>query len=205
MPSRPPTRRLLAGCRHRPSWLVTPATSATSVSSVANRASSTIPSVMPAASTTGSGTTNFVPLWTSATNLGNSVVFQSGSGGTAKIGVNTTTPATTLDVKGAGTIRGTLALPATGAATAAGGNKSQPLNLTASAFNSSTKAVANETFQWAAEPAGNNTAAPSATLNLLFGAGTAAPSETGVRISNKGVFTFAAGQTFPGAGTIMGV
>jgi len=185
--------------------LATLATSATIVDSAGNSASSTSRSVMPAASTTGSGTTNFVPLWTSATNLGNSVVFQSGSGSTAKIGVNTTTPATTLDVKGAGTIRGTLVLPATAAATATGGKKSQPLNLSASAFNSGTQAVANETFQWVAEPAGNNTAAPSATLNLLFGAGAAAPSETGVRISNKGVFTFAAGQTFPGAGTIIGV
>ncbi len=48
-----------------------------------------------------------------------------------KIGVNTRAPATTLDVKGAATIRGILNLPATGAATAAGAN-SQPLNLAAS-------------------------------------------------------------------------
>jgi hypothetical protein len=46
----------------------------------------------------GSGTTNFVPLWTSSTNLGNSVMFQSGSGSIAKIGVNTKTPANTLQV-----------------------------------------------------------------------------------------------------------
>jgi hypothetical protein len=46
----------------------------------------------------GSGTTNFVPLWTSSTNLGNSVMFQSGSGATAKIGINTKTPANTLQV-----------------------------------------------------------------------------------------------------------
>jgi hypothetical protein len=46
----------------------------------------------------GSGTTNFVPLWTSSTNLGNSVMFQSGSGSTAKIGINSTAPANTLQV-----------------------------------------------------------------------------------------------------------
>ena len=40
-----------------------------------------------------------------------------------------------LDVKGAGTIRGVLALPATAVATAAKGASSQPLNLVASAFN----------------------------------------------------------------------
>jgi hypothetical protein len=35
-----------------------------------------------------------------------SVLFQSGTGATAKIGINTTTPATALDVKSTGTIRG---------------------------------------------------------------------------------------------------
>ncbi len=57
------------------------------------------------------------------------------------------------------------------------------------------------------EPAGNNTAAPSATLNLLFGTNGATPSETGLSINNHGVIKFAAGQTFPGSsgGTITGV
>jgi hypothetical protein len=58
----------------------------------------------------------------------------------------------------------------------------------------------NQTFQFVAEPAGNNTANPSGTLNLLYALGAAAPAETGLKISNKGVFTFAAGQTFPGTG-----
>jgi hypothetical protein len=64
-----------------------------------------------------------------------------------------------------------------------------------------------QTFQLQAEPAGNNTAAPSGNLSLLFGSGTAAPTETGLKINNKGVLTFAAGQTFPGTGkgTITGV
>jgi hypothetical protein len=41
----------------------------------------------------------------------------------------------------------------------------------------------------------------------LYGAGTATPAETGLKISNKGVITFATGQTFPGSGvgTITGV
>jgi len=39
----------------------------------------------------------------------------------------------------------------------------------------------------------------------LFGSGTAKPAETGLKLSNKGVFTFATGQTFPGTGTITGV
>jgi hypothetical protein len=46
---------------------------------------------------TGKGTTDYVPLWLSATKLGNSNIFQSSTG----IGIGTTTPAATLDVNGA--------------------------------------------------------------------------------------------------------
>jgi hypothetical protein len=45
---------------------------------------------------TGKGTTDYVPLWLSATKLGNSIMFQSSSG----IGIGTTSPAATLDVDG---------------------------------------------------------------------------------------------------------
>ena len=47
----------------------------------------------------GTGTTDFIPLWTSSTGkLGNSVMFQSGTGSTATVGINTTTPAQKLEV-----------------------------------------------------------------------------------------------------------
>jgi hypothetical protein len=93
-----------------------------------------------------------------------------------------------------------LTLPATGVATAAAGKNSRPEGFVASAFNSTTSTAVAQTFQLQAEPAGNNTAAASGTLNLLYGSGTAAAMETGLKISNKGVITFAAGQTFPGGG-----
>ena len=154
----------------------------------------------------GTGTADFVPLWTdSSGDLGNSVLFQSGTGSTAKIGINTTTPVSTLDVKGGSTVRGTLQLPPTGTATATAGFNSQALDWQASAFNSGTGKALNQTFQWQAEAAGNDTTTPTGTLNLLFGSGTAKPAETGLKLSNKGVFTFATGQTFPGTGTITGV
>ena len=53
----------------------------------------------------GSGTANFIPLWTGVRRLGNSIVFQSGD----SLGVGTTTPQATLDVTGNGaiTIQGT--------------------------------------------------------------------------------------------------
>jgi hypothetical protein len=44
----------------------------------------------------GSGTTDFIPLWTSSTNLGNSILFQTGG----NIGVNTKTPGAKLDTAG---------------------------------------------------------------------------------------------------------
>ncbi len=127
--------------------------------------------------------------------LGNSAAFQSGTGATAKIGINTTTPTTTLDVKGTGTVRGLFALPSVAVATATKRSNSQPIAMTASAFNSSTSAAVNGNFRWQAEPAANNTASPSATLNLLFGSGTTAPVETGLKVSSTGLFTFATGQT----------
>ena len=158
-------------------------------------------SVAPAATsnvTTNGGTVNLLPLWTTATNIQNSALAQTGSGATAKIGIGTTAPASALDVHG--TVRGAFTMPALGAATASTGKNSQPLDFLASAFNSGTSAPVQQSFIFQAEPAGNNTASPSATLNLLHATGTAVPAETGLKISAKGLLTFAPGQTFPGGG-----
>jgi hypothetical protein len=150
--------------------------------------------------TTTGGTVNALPLWTTSTNVQSSTITQTGSGPTAKIGIGTSAPSVTLDVKGAETVRGALTLPATGTATATAGKNSQPQNLVASSFNSSISTAVNQTFQWQAESAANNTSHPSGTLNLLYGLGASQPGETGLKLSNKGLFTFAPGQTFPGTG-----
>jgi hypothetical protein len=47
----------------------------------------------------------------------------------------------------------------------------------------------NQTFQLQAEPAGNDTSSPSGTLNLLYGSGTTAPVETGLKVSSTGAIT----------------
>jgi Chaperone of endosialidase len=154
---------------------------------------------------TGSGTPGFLPDFTGAATIGNSAVFQSGTSPTARIGINTSTPTTNLDVNGGAAVRGTFSLPATGTATSASGKKSEPENLAASAFNSGTGAAVTQTFQLTAEPVGNNTATPSGSLNLLFGQGVSTPAETGLKISSKGILTFATGQPFPGAGTVKSV
>jgi hypothetical protein len=126
---------------------------------------------------TGTGTTNFIPIWTNSTTLGNSRMFQ-----------NTTSV----------TIGSTLSLPASGTATSTKGFNSQPLDLIGSAFDSKTATAVGQHFRWQTEPSANDTAAPSGTLNLLYGLGGAAPAETGLKISSKGLLTFAPGQTFGG-------
>lgn len=153
----------------------------------------------------GSGKTNFIPIWTSRTNLGNSALFQMGKGNNAQVGIGTTKPASTLDVNGGSTVRGLFSLPATGTATTQGGFDSQPINLVASVFNSNTGQPVAQTFQLQAEPVGNDTSKASGSLNLLFAQGRNPPSETGLNIASNGQITFAAGQTFPGTGTITGV
>ncbi len=160
-----------------------------------------------AAAITGAGSINFIPRWTSnGSALGNSLLFQSGTGGAGKIGINTTAPAATLDVNGAIIARGALQLPSRGAATSGKGWTSQPLTFQASAFNSATKLAIAPKFQWQAESVGNNTANPAGTLNLLYSA-SGTPVETGLKIAGNGQITFAPGQTFPGTskGTVTGV
>lgn len=147
---------------------------------------------------TGSGTLNFLPMWTGttpSTTIGNSALFQTGSGPTAKIGINTTTPNATLDVHGATTVRGFLSLPSAGTATATQGFSSNAEQMTASAYNSTTKAAVSQTFSWQAEPVGNNTGSPSGKSNLLFASGTGSPAETGLSISSKGAITLTANLT----------
>jgi hypothetical protein len=145
----------------------------------ASPSASALPPATSNVTTTG-GTANKIPLFTTATNVQNSILTQTGT--------------TAI------TVAGKLNLPATGTATATAGKPSQPEAFVASTYNSGTATVVPQTFQLKAEPAGNNTAATSATMNLLYGSGTATPAETGFKINSKGVVTFAIGQTFPGTG-----
>jgi hypothetical protein len=181
--------------------LAAPPNSGSSSASPSNGDSGANP---PSSGVTGSGTADYVPLWTSGSNIGNSVLYQSGTGSKAKIGINTTKPASALDVKGGSTIRGLFSLPATGTSTATQGYNSQPTELTASSYNSATGAAVSQNFLWQAEPTGNNTNNTSATLNLLFGAGGNKLAETGLNIASNGQITFANGQTFPGTVTSVG-
>jgi len=169
--------------------LATPAVGSSAGNTSANTAAAASSgSVQPPASsdvTTTGGTANAIPMFTTATNVQNSILTQVGT--------------TTVNVVGK------LNLPASGAATATKGYNSRPETMVASVFNSGTSTAVPQTFQLQAEPADNDTSTASGTLNLLYGSGTAAPTETGLKISNKGLIAFSTGQTFPGAGTLTGV
>ena len=159
-----------------------------------------------AANIGGSGSEDYIPLWTDNNgDLGNSILYQLGTGSTAKIGINETKPLFTLDVNGQELVRGLFEMATQNYASKTKGYDSQPLNFESSAFSSSAGTYTLEHFQWQSEPTGNDTNNPSATLNLLFGEGTNNPSETGLNIAANGQITFVKGQTYPGAGTITGV
>src|SRR5580704_1415234 len=68
---------------------------------------SAAPGKLPPGTITGSGTADFVPLFTGTTTIGNSKIFQTVGG---DVGIGTTTPAAVLDVKGTGDVRDTLTL-----------------------------------------------------------------------------------------------
>jgi hypothetical protein len=185
--------------------LAAPIVAESTVSSPAPSPADISTALSPAA-VSGTGTTDFLPLWTNSTGaLGNSILFQSGTGAAAKVGINTTVPAVTLDVNGSEYVHGTLTMIATGTATATAGKNSQPLDFTASAFNSSTKTATPQKLVFQAEPVGNDTASPAAALSLLYSSNNATPVETGLKFGKNGVITFAPAQTFPGTGTITGV
>jgi hypothetical protein len=141
----------------------------------------------------GTATANQIAKFTSPCKVEpSSAIFESSAG---KVGIGTTTPAATLDVKGTAFVRGVFELPAKGTATSAGGFTSQPLDLLGSAFDSGTNAAVSQHFRWQAEPI--NSAAPSGSLNLLYGPGATTPAETGLSISSNGIISFATGQTIP--------
>jgi len=177
---------------------------ATSASPSAGASASTTP---PASSdvTTSGGTVSALPLWTTGIDIESSIVSQTGSGTTARIGVNNAKPVSTLDVIGGVTVRGNLALPGIGVATAAAGRTSRPTTFTASSFNSATGAAVPQNFRWQAEPVGNDTATASGSLNLLYGAGTNPIAETGLHIDSNGQINFAPGQSFPGTVASVGL
>jgi hypothetical protein len=157
--------------------------------------------------TTTGGMAGYVPEFNGATTIVDSPIFVLGS----DVGIGTATPKATLDVSGTGlftgllsanggaTLGGTLELAPLGTATASGGFNSNLLKFYSSAYNSSSKSVVSPRFEWEAVESGNNTASPTATLELLSSTTAAGATPTGFSFNANGTINFASGQTFPGA------
>ncbi|MGD0307620.1 MAG: hypothetical protein ABSC71_22580, partial [Candidatus Acidiferrales bacterium] len=112
--------------------VATPGIAASAQSATTESAQSSVIQANPA----GSGTTDYIPLWTSGSNLGNSILFESGS----KMGLGTTTPQSTLDINGGEILRGGFYEFPQGTADEYFGQPSHSFQWMASLFNSSTNA-----------------------------------------------------------------
>ena len=85
----------------------TPAAGATASSSASTKSSASAAASAPAnPNVTGKGVAGYIPAWDTTSDIVDSVLFQK----SGQIGVNTITPAATLDVNGKGAIRDTLTL-----------------------------------------------------------------------------------------------
>jgi len=154
--------------------------------------------------TTTGGTTGYLPVFTGADTVADSILFSTSTG----IGVGDVPNSTAVfDVNGKSIWRGLLNVSRAGTATASTGYDSYPMLFQASSYNSSTKAATLPEFELQAEPTGNNTATPGGTFNLLYNANSGTLAETGLSFNANGTVNFAPGQTFPGTGpgTITGV
>jgi trimeric autotransporter adhesin len=118
------------------------------------------------ATVTGTGTSNYLPLWTSGSNLGVSKIYQANGG---FVGINTNTPLLQLDVNGNSIFRGSFQLAPQGTASSGAGQSSHSFQWQASLYDSSRKAAVNEAFGFRTVPATNNVAAPVAKLDLFYG------------------------------------
>jgi hypothetical protein len=147
------------------------------------------------AAVTGTGTTNYLPLWTSGSNLGVSKIYQANGG---FVGINTNTPLLQLDVNGNSIFRGSFQLAPQATATAAAGQPSHSFQWQGSVYNSGTHAAQNEAFGFRTVPDANNVANPTAKLDLFYGPGGGTLTDTGLSINHSGLITFAPNQTFTG-------
>lgn len=153
--------------------------------------------------TTLGGGAGFIPMFSGTSSIAESFLFQSGKG----IGIGTKAPAATLDVDGSSVFRGNLQLALSGTPSTTTAASSNTLTFNTGAWKSTTGSAIYPRFVWQAVPTGNNTAAPSITLQLQSSITTAVPVNTGFYFNADGTIHFASNQTFPGTGpgTLTGI
>jgi hypothetical protein len=168
------------------------ASAATTITSSGKSAKSATPAPTPV--TTTGGTSGYLSVFNGASSLADSVVYQSG----ASIGIGAVpNTGAALDVNGKQIVRGVFNLSRAGNATAAGGFNSYPFIFNTSAYSSTGGGDVTPVFSLQAEPTGNNTATPGATLNVLYNKNDGTGAETGLYFNSNGTIHFAPGQTFP--------
>ena len=147
------------------------------------------------AAVTGTGSANYLPLWTSGTNLGVSRIYQAAGG---FIGINTNTPLLQLDVNGNSIFRGSFQMAPQGVvATAAAGQPSHSFQWSRRHFTTAAKkAAVNEAFGFRTVPATNNVAGPKAKLDLFYGPGGGTLNDTGLSINSTGQIHVCSGTGF---------
>lgn len=152
--------------------------------SVAPKATTTV--------TTTGGTAGVLPVFTGTSSIGSSnLYYTSGRLGIGKV------PATALDVVGDTHFGGVGYFLPVSTATASKGAASRSLRLGTSVYNSSSSSVVGPFLQFTAEPVGNNTSSPSASLHLLYNGGSGSTVESGFYLNADGTIHFAPAQTFP--------
>ena len=166
----------------------------TQTSSQASQPASVTSAITPDTSgtITGSGTTGNIPLWTGTLTQGNSEITQVGS----YIGINQTAPTATLDVNGTENVRGILYLPPLATATSTTGQRSQLLQLGASAWSSTANAPVTPIFKLLTNFVNNDTATAQGQLEFHYQQGSVTANV--LTIGGNGFITFAPTQTFPG-------
>jgi len=142
----------------------------------------------------GSGKKNFLPIWTGASKLGNSKLFQTAAG---NVGIDTTTPGSTLDVNGSGNFAETLTAGAASISgnIAASGNINADEGITAAGAVSGVQGLFGNSTSDANSAVGvNQGAGLSATAginhnsgNLSYGVSGQSYSEFGVGVLGYGV------------------
>ena len=159
--------------------------------------------VTPQVAPSGAGAANVIPLWTTSSALGNSVISQEGTAAAPTVGINTSSPVATLDVAGTGNFQSNLSLSTGVAATSSAGVNSPMLSFEGASdrrFGLLHTSIP-QVFAWQLTPVANNTILPSSNLSLLYGSSVQTATPTGLSIGATGIFSFAPGQTFPGVVT----
>jgi hypothetical protein len=146
----------------------------------------------------GSGNINMVALWSGPNTLGNSIIHQGGTVPAPTLGINTTQAHATVDVNGTGNFRNNLQLNTGVASTAASGVNSPMQLFQASSFLANQSEPIEQVFGWQAIAENNNTSAPTANLNLVYGMLGQTPTPTGLQIYPDGIIQFAPNQNYPG-------